>query len=248
MTTNTRTQKQDTKNLPATQKPTDIALTDSGEFHPKSISEMTRVVKYYIASGLLPREFNTPEKAIIAYQYCNTLGLKFSVANRQLCVINGKPSLYGDLPLSVALKSGVIENMDEFWIDDKGERISFEIKNLKEKPYAAVCIITTKHGTTERFFSRDDAQAAGLLNGNVWRKYTKDMLKYRARSQALKDSCPDVLNGVSIAEFDYGTSPAYDVKDSGAPAIEGKASRDEESIEILNITPENSTQVDGEAV
>jgi hypothetical protein len=48
-----------------------------------------------------------------------------------------------------------------------------------------------------------DAAKAGLLGRGVWSKYPKLMLKYRARSEALKGKFPDVTHGISIGEYDF---------------------------------------------
>jgi len=179
-----------------------------GELIGKSLEEQYRIAQYYASSGLLPKEINSPEKALVAAQYCNSLGLSFPVAIRQICVINGKPSIYGDLPLAIVRSSGHLDSISEKILNKEMKEICVSNSNLLDDPYAAVCKIKKKTGEEiERFFTIKDAQRAGLLGSNCWKKYPKDMLKYRARTQALKDLFSDVLNGVAIAEYDLAVMP-----------------------------------------
>jgi hypothetical protein len=105
----------------------------------------------------------------------------------------------------------------EWYIDRQGVEICSENKNLAAEVYAAVCVVKRRgdQETLERFFSIDDQQAAGL-NSPTWRQYRKLMLKYRARSQALKDKFADCLNGAPIAEYDFHVIPDDDGAAVGA--------------------------------
>jgi len=192
-----------TENLP------DIRANTDGQLVGKSLAEQMRIAKYYVASGLLPKGLNTPEKAMIGLQYCHALGLKPATALRQVCVVNGKPTIYGDLPLAIVRQSGKLKSITERIIDKEGKEISPINNNLAELVFAGICqVVRADTGEKiERFFTIEDAKRAGLLTSDCWRKYPKDMLKYRARGQALKDGFSDVLSGAAIAEYDYGIMP-----------------------------------------
>ena len=53
-------------------------------------------------------------------------------------------------------------------------------------------------------------------SGGLWKKFPKELLRYRTRARALKDKFPDIMTGVTIAEYDYHTIP----KDGGTKKID----------------------------
>jgi len=208
-------------------KLSDIAAQKDGELVGSSLQEQYRLAAYYVKSGLLPKEFNTVEKALIAIQFCYSLGIKPAIGLRQVCVINGKPSIWGDMPLALVRRSEQLKNITEYLINNKNEKICPENKNITDDPFAAVCILERIGGEKiERFFTIQDAERAGLLSrGECWKKYPKDMLKYRARSQAIKDLFSDILAGAAIAEYDYGILP-----ERGITKIEDKQKGENDKI------------------
>lgn len=167
-----------------------------------------REAKMMIQSGLLPSRFKTEQQVMTAYRFAKETGLQPLTAMRQMAVINGTPSFYGDLPLSIVLNSGKLEYIDEYLITQDYKKITLENKNLHEEPWASVCKVKRKgdNEVCERFFSVKDAEKAGLFRNPVWKTYLSRMLTYRARSQALKDKFSDCLNGVAIAEYDFHTT------------------------------------------
>ena len=199
-------------NLPAT-----ISVDESGILKPRNIEEAFRLAKAYVMSGILPERYKTAESVLTAMQFALELGLKPLTAMRQIAVVKGTPCLFGDLPLSLCYSSGKMEGIKESLLDKNGLEISLANKNLTAEVYAALCIVKRKGDPEplEAFFTMDDAVRAGLTNSPTWKSYPKRMLRYRARSQALKDKFPDALNGISIAEYDHNTT----------------------SEEILNVTP-----------
>ena len=190
----------------------DIKLSESGELIGSSLYEQVRIANYYVKSRLLPDGLDTPEKALIALQFVNSLGLKPSVAIRQVAVINGKPSIFGDLPLAIVRQSGKLEYIKEIFLDKDLKEICLDNKNITSDVYACVCKVKRFDvDAIERFFTIKDAERAGLLSSTCWKKYPKDMLKYRARSVALKDLFSDVLSGVAISEYDYDVLPEKNI-------------------------------------
>jgi hypothetical protein len=186
----------------------DLQVDENGILQAKSFSDQYRMAKYFLASKLLPKFYDTPEKVVIAIQYASQLGLKPLVALRQIAVVNGTPSIFGDLPLALVYQSGQLETIDEFYFDREGKKITYENGNLASEVFGHVTIVKRKGDPTilESFFTLDDAARAGL-NSPVWKAYPKRMLKYRSRSQALKDKFPDALAGASIAEYDFNEAP-----------------------------------------
>lgn len=182
-----------------------IEMDSSGYIKPKDLGEMMRLSTAYLRSGMLPARFKSPEQVLVAFQMALELGLPPLTGIRQIAIVNGNPSLYGDLPLAVVQQSGNMESIREYHIDDKGKEICTENGNLAADAWGAVCIVKRKGDieTLETFFTMEDAKKAALLGSPVWKKYPKRMLKYRARGQALKDKFSDSLNGISQMEYDH---------------------------------------------
>lgn len=187
--------KNDTTN--SVQKTAPQVLTnEKGLLVGASFEDQWRICTAYLRSGLLPKSFDTIEKVLVGTQFARELGLPPLTALRQIYVLNGTPNLYGDLPLALAMRSGLIEDIEEHFIEEGGETI------------AATCKIKRRGVATpvERKFSKTDAQRAGLWGKGVWQKYQARMLQCRARSWALKDIAPDLFNGCSILEYDENTT------------------------------------------
>ncbi len=189
-----------------------IPVDDAGRFMPKSVEDSYRMAKLYLASKMLPARFNTPESIVVAMQYAIELGLSPLTGMRQIAVVQGTPCTYGDLPLALVQRSGKLESIKEYLVDKEGLEICIANGNIAQVAYAAVCWVKRKGDPEPRevFFSWDDAKSAGLGGSPTWKGYPKVMLKYRARSQALKDKFPDCLNGIAIAEYDYQVLPTED--------------------------------------
>ena len=98
-------------------------------------------------------------------------------------------------------------------------RYDYQVEKLDDTQ----CIITfcnahSKIGTSS--FSIEDAKRAGLLNGDNWKKYPRNMLFARALSNGAKWYCPDVFGG-----------PVYTPDELGIPV-------DGETFEVVDVTPE----------
>jgi hypothetical protein len=211
--------------VPPSSPPKPMIEISDGLLVPKNIDEAYRVASSYCRSGFLPERFTTPEMVMTAIQFALELGLRPLTALRQMAVIKGTPCFYGDLPLSLCMASGKVEWINEYYFDKDSVEICMMNKNTNAEVYGSVTIVKRRgdEQITESFFTLDDAKRAGL-NSPVWKAYPKRMLRYRARSQALKDKFPDALNGISIAEYDHNELP--DVKETKIPNKEIKTNLD----------------------
>ncbi len=197
-----------------------IEAMKNGMLVGKDLEGQYRLAKCFVMSKMVPRAFDTPEKVLTAMQYSYELGLKPLTGMRQIAIINGIPSIYGDLPLAMVESSGLLEDIEEYLFDKDYKKICLENKNLDVNIFGAFCRVKRKNrSATEKVFTIDDAVYAKLLNPDgksnreCWAKYPKLMLKYRARSMALKDSFSDVLSGIAIAEYDYNSLGNEDIKE-----------------------------------
>lgn len=182
-----------------------VLANEQGVLIGTSIKEQFTLASYYHASKFLPKAYDSPQKILAGMQFAFELGLKPLTALRQTAIIKGTPSLFGDLPLALVMKTDKLISKREIFIDKNQEEICLKNKNLASPVWAAVCFFERRGGmTVERYFSEADRKAAGL-NSDAWIGYPAIMMKYRARTAALKDLFADVLNGVSIAEYDFNT-------------------------------------------
>lgn len=205
-----------------------------------SIEAQYRLASALHKGGMVPKAFDTPEKVLSGMQFASELGIPALSGLRQIAMIHGAPSIFGDLPLALCYAKGLVKSHDEFLFDSDYNRICFENKNLSAKPLGAFCIMTRKNGTQHQAtFTVEDAQTAGLWKKNgPWTQYPKRMLALRARSLCLKNLFPDALMGAAIAEYDYDVAPS--------PADGGSEMKDvteSEQIKALNaLQPKGSPQ------
>lgn len=187
----------------------ELKFNQSGLIRPESLSEAVRYSDMLIASKLLPERFNTAASVLVGMQYALELNLKPLTALKNIAVVKGTPCLFGDLPLALCQGSGLLESIREYYLDKDGKEISVSNRNVTAEAFASVCLVKRRGDANvhETFFTLDDAKQAGLLNSPTWKSYPKRMLRYRARSQALKDKFADCLNGIGIAEYDHNVLP-----------------------------------------
>jgi len=171
-----------------------------------TMDQKVAMIQAAISGGMLPKRYNNVGMVLSAMRYAAEVGLGESmVALRQIGIVDGNPCLYGDLPLSLCLKSGKLESMNEFFLDKDQIKICIENKNMNNPAEYAVCQVK-RLGDSEvltTYFSMQDAKNAGLSSRGTWLKYPRVMLKYRARSEALKGKFADFLNGIGIGEYDF---------------------------------------------
>jgi hypothetical protein len=187
-------------------KTVEMTLTKEGTFELTSLDKQLAYANSLITKGLVSDTYKNPSQLVLAIQTCLALGVEPTMGLKWSYVISGKPAFFGDFPLMMVQKSGFVESIEEFFVNDKLEKICFENKNIKDKVFAAFCRVKRKGDAAvlESFFTVDEASMAGLFKNQTWNKYTKDMLMYRTRGRALRAKFPDALGGLEIAEFIEG--------------------------------------------
>jgi len=174
----------------------------TGGLVPTNFEGIYRLSEIFAKSGLMPKGFEAPEKVFVAITMGLEVGLYPTQAVQNICVINGRPSLWGDGMLAVIQASGLLEHFSE----------TYEGK-YPENDFKAVCIVKRKGGGTFRNeFSVAMAKKAGLWSKTgPWTQYPERMLKMRARAFTLRDGFADVLRGLRSAEevmdFDVALTP-----------------------------------------
>lgn len=240
---------------------------------PTNIDEVWRISTILIKAGLAPKDFATPEKCSVAIMHGLEIGMPPMMALARIAVINGRPCVWGEAVVGIAIATGEVEDIVET-ISGEGDHM------------VATCRIKRKgiKSYTEASFSVADAKRAGLWddrakvkrrdrttgeykdvwNDAPWHRYPKRMLKMRARV-AFRDLFADAFSGLYIAEELIGgeetemrdvTPPEAQPEKKPEPAkaapkpapqvIDGKAEKVEEEVYVRDREEEGEV-IDGKA-
>jgi hypothetical protein len=163
-------------------------------------------------SQLAPKGLEKVESIVVALQYGMELGLTPMQSLQNICVVNGRPSMFGDAQLAVIRGSGYMESIEE-WFEQGGKKMTRDPQTFTDDTIA-VCKVKRGGTVAEGTFSVADAKRANLwAKEGPWRGYPQRMLRFRARAFVLRDMFGDVLKGVSSAEeqLDIGSIPVETV-------------------------------------
>lgn len=160
-----------------------------------------------VRSGLLPKTINTPEKAIVIMQKGKELGIPPMHAFSHIHIIDGKPTMSAELMLTMIVKNCPDARIAYLQNDGEACRLEASRKAMGKSTFG---------------FSRADANQAGLMNKDNWRKYTRAMLRSRAISEMGRSMFPDALCGISYTPEEIGGE--VEVAESGEiVVVEAKA-------------------------
>jgi len=163
----------------------------SGALLPTSLGEALEVAKLIAYSGMVPKDYiERPGAVLVAIQMGAEVGLSPLASVQNIAVINGRPSIWGDAMLALALNHPDVVDVLE---DD--------LKEITANGFATCTVVLRERENITRTFSIADAEKAKLLNKDTpWRTYTNRMLQMRARGFALRDSVPGAFRGLHQAE------------------------------------------------
>jgi hypothetical protein len=159
---------------------------------PQTFEQAERYADKIAASSLCPTAFKGKGgDVLIAMQMGAEVGLSPMQAIQNIAVINGRPSLWGDAALGVVRNHPHCQSVRE-WMEG----------NVKDMNAVAFCAVIRRGQAEEiRSFSIDQAKKAGLWGKTgPWTQYPERMLQMRARGFAIRDTFPDALRGLHIAE------------------------------------------------
>ena len=166
-----------------------------------SFDDAFRFATMVAKSDFAPKDFRgKPESCMLAIQHGSEIGLSPMQSLQNIACINGRPAIWGDAALAVAMASAVCESVTET-IDGEGDSMVATCA-AKRRGYERPTVVR---------FSVADAKKAGLWGkSGPWTQYPRRMLQLRARGFALRDAFPDVLKGLVTAEEaqDYTTTHA----------------------------------------
>lgn len=185
-----------------------VGFERNTSLEPQSLGELIKYAEYIYNASMVPKTF-TPADIVVAVQLGTSIGLSVAQSLHNIAIINGKPSIYGDMMLALCRASPLCEYVKE------------EIQGDEKEEWIAICTVKRK-GNPEVIskFSWQDAVDAKLIEKAMkpnskgwvnesapWLTYPKRMLQMRARGFALRDAFPDLLNGLISQEEaqDYPT-------------------------------------------
>lgn len=191
---------------------------------PKNFDEATAIARLLATSDIVPKEMQgKPANVLLCIMHGTEIGLSPAQALSSIMVVNGRPSIWGDAMLGLVLSSGLCESWKSGYNDENGGTAWFTVKRKGQEPVT-------------RYFSEEDAVAAGLVNKpGPWKQYKRRMKFHRSRSWALRDVFPDVLKGIGC----YEEQRDIELKETAPGSKEfGMPKRASEST-----TPETTTEV-----
>ena len=212
---------------PATMKAA-LTVNEKGFIAPTTVEEAARMAKAVIAGQLAPSSYNNdPNKIMLGIMAALEAGLPPLYGLRQIAIINGRPTIWGDGAMAlVQAKNLILDYKEEqigahphsndlsMWPDEFGFRVTIRRRG--------------QEGAYVGEFTVGDAKRAKLwLNASKkpWIEHPLRMLKIRARSFALRDGFADALGGIAIREeiedtFDVAEDRKVEIDLEAAPAVE----------------------------
>lgn len=190
-----------------------------------NMDELWRFATAVAKSGLAPKGIEHPEAIFVALEMGLEVGLPPMAALQNIAVINGRPSIWGDAQLAVVRGTGDLEEFAE-WYEAKGTKLPRNPATFSDDT-SAVCRVKRRgFEAVEVGFSVAEAKTANLWGkSGPWSQYPARMLKFRARSFALRDTFGDALKGLRAAEEVQDDPQELNVtppsSDAPAPAAPG---------------------------
>lgn len=187
----------ETKNLPAIEAGRKVQAIVPAT--PQEVDEYARLL---CQNHMAPKSYdNDPGKVAIGVMASLELGIPPLQGLQGIYVINGVPTVWGDLALALANQSGLMKSFAEW---NEGD--------WKDDTYKALCRIVRHDRPDEETlgeFSKRMAFTAQLLGKKgPWQTYPWRMMKMRARGFALRDAVPEALKGMKLTEEMIDTTDA----------------------------------------
>lgn len=173
-------------------------LTRLAVFTPTNMTEAMGLAKLLASSDFVPKDFKgKPGNCFLAMQMGAELGVPPLQALQNIAIINGRPSIWGDLALAVVQANPDYEDHREFFTGTPFNDDYTAVFQIKRKGQA----------WHETKFSVADAKTAKLWakrgyqgQDTPWITNPKRMLQMRSRGFGLRDKFADALKGMKLAE------------------------------------------------
>lgn len=167
---------------------------------PSNMDDLFRFAKAVSVSGLAPKGIESAEAIFVALEMGLEVGLPMMAALQNIAVINGRPTIWGDAQLAVVRGTGELTLFEE-WYEEGGKRLARNPATFTDATTAVCRVQRAGYEAAETAFSVADAKRANLWGkAGPWSQYPARMLRFRARSFALRDQFGDALRGLRTAE------------------------------------------------
>ncbi|WP_410652079.1 hypothetical protein [Amycolatopsis sp. cmx-4-54] len=169
------------------------------------LTDLDQAYRYSAAlaqSSLLPKDLiGKPSNVLAIILYGQQLALTPMQSIQSIYVVNGRPSMSGQLWLSKVREAGhkafvPCADCGEANGDHAKNALGHRYKPDHDPHHCTVTIVRGDDGETHtETFTWDEAVAAKLTNKDVWKSYPKRMLLWRAVSNCATIICPEVALG-----------------------------------------------------
>lgn len=178
-----------------------VQVSQPDPFEPQTWPEMLKFAEMVSKTNFAPKDFQgKPEACAIAMLYGRQLGVGGLQAIQNIAVINGRPSVYGDLFWAIIINHPDFVDVEEK-SDDKSAWVKLTRRNRSPK---------------EATFTQQDAVTAGLWKkAGPWTNYPSVMMLWRARTFAGRFLFADALRGMTSS---------HEAEDFQGETIEGTVS------------------------
>lgn len=180
-----------------------LEVGTQGYIVPKTVEEAMRLAKAVVVAGLAPDSYkNDPSKIVLGIMAGMEAGLPPLYGLRQIAIINGRPSIWGDAAMALVQSKNLI---DEYYEGEVGPQPTTDDLSKWPDNFGYEVRIKRRHqkGEYVGIFTVGMAKRAGLwLNHKKtpWLEHPLRMLKVRARAFPLRDGFADALAGLAIRE------------------------------------------------
>lgn len=143
-----------------------------------------------VGTGFLPKAINTPQKAMAIMLKGRELQVPPMQAFSQIHVINGNPGAGAELMMALIYRECATAQIE--YIKMNNEEVSLRARRDKSQKWQ------------DFSFTMEDAEKAGLLGKDSWRKYPRAMLRSRTVSEMARSVFPDCIMGCSYTPEELG--------------------------------------------
>jgi len=171
---------------------------------PQTFEEAKKYCNYLASSALVPKAYQgKPQDVFVALSWGQEVGLSAMNSLRNIAVINGRASMWGDAPIAIVRshpKCDFILEDNEAFAYARDNIDGWEHLEDVDPDSTSICVgKRVGEQAQAREFSVEDVKRAKL--GNVHNQYPKDMRKYKARSRLIDSVFPDLVMGLGQAEI-----------------------------------------------
>jgi hypothetical protein len=230
-------------NLVEQKKNREQAVSVPAVFSDGSLNDMLAMAKYFMESKAVPSSLANEAQVFMVIKAGAEKGMQPVDSLQSFYIVNGRITMWGAAVPARLRQYGIFIK----WVEKTDKK-------------AVVTLIDKKEDIdhTEEF-TWEDASKAGLTGKDIWKKYPKNMLAFKALGNAVRFFCPHVLNGMYIAEDVMDEDPnapqkpqpssanRYGVSEPYRPNRPDRARDVEDATEVAQEEPEEQPQPQPEA-